>query len=153
MKRPFILDIYGHYGNEKIKKRIDDFFNKHPKLKSKVNFKGYANKSKKYKALSTADAFILPSHMEGCPNSVVEATASGCFVIASDVGAISEIVLNGINAILIEPKNVSDLKNAINAFYENNKIFIENSINSKTNIESKCEISFIKSKFHEILVS
>ena len=48
------------------------------------------------------DVFLLPSAMEGLPLSILEALASGVPVVASNVGAVGEAVLNGHNGFLIQ---------------------------------------------------
>jgi teichuronic acid biosynthesis glycosyltransferase TuaC len=42
--------------------------------------------------MNAADVLCLPSFSEGCPNVLVEATAAGCPIVATDVGGIPEIV-------------------------------------------------------------
>ena len=49
-----------------------------------------------------ADLFILPSQREGMPVSIIESLACGTPVIATDVGQISELVINGENGQLID---------------------------------------------------
>lgn len=44
--------------------------------------------------LHKMDVLVCPSFSEGMPNVILEAMASGCAVIATDVGAISTIVTN-----------------------------------------------------------
>ncbi len=54
-----------------------------------------------------ADLFILPSQREGMPVSIIESLACGTPVIATDVGQISELVINGENGQLIEASGES----------------------------------------------
>ena len=42
--------------------------------------------------MAAADLVTLPSYMEGCPNVVLEALASGRPVVATNVGGIPEIL-------------------------------------------------------------
>jgi len=63
--------------------------------------------------LSAGDIFVLPSHREGLPVSVIEAMACGRPVIATNVGGIPEIVRDQQTGLLIEPENVSSLTNAV----------------------------------------
>lgn len=63
--------------------------------------------------LSIFDIFILPSHSEGLPVSILEAMAMELPVIATNVGGIPEIVVDGETGILIEPNKPDELANAL----------------------------------------
>ncbi len=51
------------------------------------------------------DVLMLPSNMEGLPLVILEAMTSGTPIVASDVGAISEVVKEGVNGFLSQPNN------------------------------------------------
>ncbi len=50
--------------------------------------------------LADTDIFVLPSHAEGLSNALMEAMASGCACIASDVGGNAFLIQNGISGFL-----------------------------------------------------
>lgn len=50
--------------------------------------------------LSTTDIFVLPSHSEGLSNALMEAMASGCACVASDVGGNAFLIQNGMSGFL-----------------------------------------------------
>lgn len=52
--------------------------------------------------LAASDLFLYASTMEGIPLAIVEAMASGLPVVASDVGGIPDIVLDGVTGYTIE---------------------------------------------------
>jgi glycosyltransferase involved in cell wall biosynthesis len=62
---------------------------------------------------SVLDILALPSHAEGLPMAVIEAMAAGKPVVASNVGAIPELIRDGKTGILIEPGNHSSLQEGI----------------------------------------
>lgn len=62
--------------------------------------------------LNCADVFVLPSIMEGCPNSVIEAMACGLPIISSDL-PFNYDILNHETAVLVDPNNVDEIANAI----------------------------------------
>jgi len=53
--------------------------------------------------LNDLDVFVLPSWMEACPLSLMEAMAAGVLVVATDVGGIPEIVENRVHGLLCPP--------------------------------------------------
>ncbi len=63
--------------------------------------------------LQTIDIFILPSLWEGLGIAVLEAAAMAKPIIASKVGGIPEIIEDKKTGLLVEPKKVTDLGEAI----------------------------------------
>lgn len=112
------LDIYGmgNYESE-LKTQVINL-----NLGKQVFFREYVENQKLYKTLNKHDAFILPSLTESFGLVLLEAMACGLPVIASSVGGIPEIVEDGINGVLVEPGNVSQIKEAIMKLKENPKL-------------------------------
>lgn len=59
------------------------------------------------------DIFVLTSLIDGRPNVVLEAKASGCAVIASRVGGLPEIVVDGSSGLLVKPGDVASFEVAL----------------------------------------
>lgn len=84
-------------------------------LETHVHFAGAAFGRAKAAHLGDSDVFVLPSHAEGLPCALLEAMAAGNAVIASRVGAIPDVVIPGLHGILVTPRDVPALANAIAA--------------------------------------
>lgn len=63
--------------------------------------------------LSAAHVFVLPSYAEGFPMSLIEAMTKGLPAICTDVGGISDSLHDGVNGFLIPPKDIHELKKAM----------------------------------------
>lgn len=68
---------------------------------------------------SLMDVFVLPSHREGFSHSIMEASAMALPIIASDIRGCRGAIDHGSTGILIPPRNVESLANAIIYFLEN----------------------------------
>ncbi len=77
-----------------------------------VQFLGEIPHNEVMESMAACDLFVLPSYTEGFPNVVLEAMTLGKPILASDVGAIPEM-LDGECGKLIKPKNVQSLREAI----------------------------------------
>ena len=59
------------------------------------------------------DIFVLPSEREGLSLVLIEATAASLPIVATDVGGNRQVVKNGRNGLIVKPKDVLSLYNAI----------------------------------------
>lgn len=84
--------------------------------------------------LNCADVFVLPTLAEGCSNSIVEAMGCGLPIISSDLPFNYDILDNG-NAILIDPLNIDELKNAILKIYQDKEM--QNKMSSNSYIKAQ----------------
>jgi len=64
--------------------------------------------------LNQTDIFVLPSRTEAFSNSLMEAMACSCCVLATRVGGNPELIDDGTNGILFEVDNVDELARQLN---------------------------------------
>lgn len=107
-------------------------------LRGKVTFKGFVPEELKPLYYSAADALITASEVETQGLVVVEAMACGIPVIGANSMAFPEIINNGKNGYLFEPRNVEQLAEIIGTF-EPSKQMMKNAIRtSKKYSIKKC---------------
>lgn len=87
-----------------------------------------------YEAL---DVFVLSSLNEGLPNVVLEAMALEVSVAASRVGAVSQVVEDGINGLLIEPRQVEDMTRVLAQLLTNPELRQNLQQNARKTVESR----------------
>jgi glycosyltransferase involved in cell wall biosynthesis len=62
---------------------------------------------------AAADASVLASWREGCPNVVLESLASGRPVVATNVGSVPMMIRDGQNGRIVPPRDVGELGSAV----------------------------------------
>lgn len=133
------LDLYG-----------DDSKFRQPTKIDGVTFHGQVDDN--INAVSDYDIFVLPSYMEGLSLSMLEASMMGKAIIATGVGGTPEVIKNGKNGILIRPKNVDELEQAILKLVTNQKLCKEYGTAARQIYQEKFDLKkIIKDQFLPLL--
>ncbi len=82
-------------------------------IASRVCFVGPVFGTDKVKLLAGADAMLLASYAEGLPYALLESMAAGVPVIATPVGAIPDVVSDGIHGFLVPPRDGKAIAEAL----------------------------------------
>jgi glycosyltransferase involved in cell wall biosynthesis len=102
--------------SSKVEFRLAGMGSKFQEITNQVNSKNYTNvfllgwvkNDEKTKLLKDTDIYLQLSHVEGFPNSILEAMASGKAVLCTNVGAVSDLVIDGINGFTVPPYNPNE---------------------------------------------
>ena len=106
------LDIYGHF-------LPDDPYEAHFRKKcakiSGADFNGKIPDGGVIQTLQNYDSFVFPTFYdgEGIPGALIEAFAAGCPIVATDWNYNGEMITDGVDGRLYEPRNVDELASHI----------------------------------------
>jgi glycosyltransferase involved in cell wall biosynthesis len=92
---------------------VEAFVATNPALKAAVRL--YGETADVRPLIWAADCLLLPSLRESFPRTIMEAMAAGTPVIASAVGAVEDMVDNGVTGLLVPPDDVGALATAMRA--------------------------------------
>ncbi|HEX7517213.1 MAG TPA: glycosyltransferase family 4 protein [Chthoniobacterales bacterium] len=99
----FVICGYGKDWNEVnselVRRKLEDFF----------ELRGWVNNEGRKQALAESDLCLMLSHHEGMPNALLESMAAGRPVVATSVGAVADIVEEGKNGFLCEPRDIDEI--------------------------------------------
>jgi len=98
-----------------VKKLINKF-----QLQNKVILTGWRRDIPRI--LSAIDVFVLTSLWEGLPISVLEAIAFSKPVVATNTGGIEEIVVEGKNGFLVQPRDIKSLSERLTVLLRNESL-------------------------------
>jgi glycosyltransferase involved in cell wall biosynthesis len=138
------------YGNGSLYNKAEQFIEEN-QLSTFVSLMGWVNAETKKKVLSEANIYILPSHTEGFPNALLEAMASGLAVVAADVGAVSDLVTNGVNGLLYETRNTKQLSQAIYKLLTESSVRENLGKKARTTVAANFTVDTAVEKFLEIV--
>lgn len=82
-------------------------------LEDTIDVVGWVGPVERDRLLAESAIFLLPSYSEGLPMAVLEAMASGVVPVSTAVGAIPEVVIDGVNGVLISPGEPEQLAAAL----------------------------------------
>lgn len=100
-------------------------FKKEAKKLKNLKVLGALNRKEVMKLLKTSDIFAYPTwHSEGLPLALVQAGQAGISVVATDCGAIDEIIKDGDTGILVKPGDSKAFREALGRLIVSKKLRI-----------------------------
>jgi glycosyltransferase involved in cell wall biosynthesis len=72
--------------------------------------------------LQQAWGFVLPSRWEGMPNALLEAMSCGLPCVATRVSGSEDIIVDGLNGLLVQPEQPEELAQALRRIIEDNEL-------------------------------
>jgi glycosyltransferase involved in cell wall biosynthesis len=120
-------------------------------LSNKVNFLSWVINQNKIELLAKSDIYVLPSYFEGYPNSLIEAMASNCAVIATDVGSIPDLLHHMQNGLIFKPGDIVTLASHLDLLVSNARFRSKLAQNGRESILLNNSINSVVDKFKVIL--
>ena len=106
-------------------------------LTKTVIFRGRVDEKELIDAYARHDIFLFPSHLQSWGLAVFEAMASGLPVIVSRTAGASEILVNGENALIVNPKSPEEIVRAIRHLLCNRRLYQQLSRNGRLFVEER----------------
>jgi glycosyltransferase involved in cell wall biosynthesis len=119
-------------------------------IASDVEFPGWVGEVEVDRLLHAADIFVLPSRAENQPVSILEAMARGVPVIASNVGAIPDQVLDGQTGLLVPPGDVTALAEALGSLLGSPDLRTRYGEAGRARFEALFSVSICAAKFVDL---
>ena len=116
-KKDAILVIIGEGNPDKIKK-----IGKKLDILKNLYFMGFVDEITLKQYYSMCNVYVCSSRLEGFGLTIIEAMAAGKPVVANNVGAIPELINNGVNGILIDLFDSQGMADAIIYYLEKNNL-------------------------------
>ena len=91
-------------------------------LKDKFIFTGFVDRENLIKLYQNATIFVLPSHYEGLPTTLLEAMSCELPVVATNIRGIVDTIENGKEGILIPTKSPSGMVSAISMLLDDDAL-------------------------------
>ena len=104
-------------------------------ISNKVSFLGF--RADVAKILSKVQIYTLVSNWEGLPCTIIEAMRAGLPVVASDVGGVKEITIEGQTGYVVPRGDVATLRQKLNYLIDNKQVRIEMGIKGRQKYESQ----------------
>jgi len=100
--------------------------------------------------LNASDVFVLPSIFEGLPLVLMEAMFMGLPCVVTDVGANRELIINGVNGIIVPPADKDKLAQAMSFYFENRDKISEFGQKNKKIVREDCLVNTYVKQFSSL---
>jgi sugar transferase (PEP-CTERM/EpsH1 system associated) len=103
--------------------------------------------------LGAMDLFALSSLSEGMPITVLEAMCASLPVVATNVGALPELVEEGVTGFLVEPKNVVALAERLSRLYQKRELALDLGMTGRRKVEREFSLVQMLERYADLYLS
>jgi len=103
-------------------------------------------------ALARASVYVLPSYSEGFSMGVLEAMAAGVPIVTTNVGAMSEVVEDGVNGYVIRPGDCTALYDRLTALIADRDLCRRMGAASRTRVEARFDIERVVDTLSDLFI-
>lgn len=116
---------------------------------SNTYYLGYQKEVARY--LVAADIFVLPSSVEGFPLSILEAMAMNVAVISSRVGAVPDVLQDGVNGYTVTPGDAKEIYDCI-VTLQDEKLLKTIQKNGRKDVETKYSNTRLGNSYRDLYI-
>ena len=120
-------------------------------LESDVYFTGEISEIRQ--PLNSLDVVVLPSLEERCSRTLLESLACAKAIVATKAGGTPEIIDDGINGILVEPRNEGQIADAVLSLLSNDELREKMGMNGRIKAENIFDIRGNMKRMRELYLS
>lgn len=113
-----------------------------------IKFTGEMPHERAMQTLAESEIFVLPSYTEGFPYAILEAMSLGKAVIASDVGAIPQM-LDGECGILVKPQDTDSVISALKTVLSDKEFKNLIAVNAAEKVDSEYKIEKVYEQYRQ----
>ena len=99
--------------------------------------------------LAASDVLTFPSYREGFPNVVIEAGALGLPSVVTDINGCNEIILEGKNGVIVPPRDVNSLYEAMCVMYKDTKKREVMASNAREMVASRYDCAIVRRALYD----
>lgn len=120
-------------------------------LKDRIIFpKEIVTPEKMFRYYQDADIVLVPSEYEGFGIVAVEAMKWGLPVVASNVGGLAEIITDGVDGLLIEPRNADSIVEAVLRLARDKRLALQLAKQAKITVRDRFSLERHMNRIEEI---
>ncbi|MDP2991233.1 MAG: glycosyltransferase family 4 protein [Kiritimatiellota bacterium] len=133
-------------GQPQAERWVEDF-----KLGEHVLLLPYLPQDQLWRLYSRAQIYVSLSSHDGTPNTFLEALACGCFPVVGDIASLREWLTNGVNGLLINPRDARQAADAMVKAVTDEELRLGALKKNYEMIRSRAEISGIRKEYRSFI--
>ena len=119
-------------------------------IADRTEFLGHVDRQRLVQLFGGATVFVLPSHYEGLPTTMLEAMAAGAPVVATEVSGVPDVIDDGENGLLVPPRQPSRLAAGIDELLDDAALRDRLSTAGRRTIEERYTWQSISREFEDL---